>query len=71
MLVETKVRLTRKDKDDPDKETIEYLPSLVNTNRINSVYPTGIDGILVLNMAGADKLQNIMVKDTMEKFRGK
>ena len=64
MLIETKIRFE-------DKKTGEaaYIPALINTDHVQSVFPApGMDGVLmVVTPAG----QSQLIKDDMKKFRTK
>ena len=65
MLVKTKVRVTR-NKD--GVETNEYLDGLVNTDRIQLVLSTDLEGVLILVMSDG---KNTLVKDKITRFEGK
>jgi hypothetical protein len=63
MLIETRIRYE-------DKKTGEatYIPALVNTDHVQSVFPApGMDGVLMLITAAG---QSQLVKDSLEKFTG-
>jgi hypothetical protein len=51
MLIEVKMRCKFHDKE-KDEEVMKYVPSLINTDNINSAIPSGIDGVLQVAMVG-------------------
>jgi hypothetical protein len=65
MLIETKVRFTRKEAN--DKEVTEYVPALLNTDQVKTVLPSGMDGVLLVMMTDST---NHLVKDGLETFTG-
>ena len=65
MLITTKVRLTKKDEKDKDKEITEYTECLINSNHILSVFPSGVNGVLIMFMVGGVQY---LVKDEYKKL---
>lgn len=51
MLMEVKMRCKFHDKA-KDEEVMKYVPCLINPDNINTVIPSGIDGVLQISMIG-------------------